>query len=76
MRVKFADIGGVRTRYLYAGDGPPLLLLHGVGMSADGFLRIIDPLASRFSVFAPDLLAHGFTDVADLSGGARPNRHG
>lgn len=70
MRVTFADIDGVRTRYLYAGDGPPLLLLHGVGMSADCFLRNIHPLASRFSVFVPDLLGHGFTDAADLSGGA------
>jgi 2-hydroxy-6-oxonona-2,4-dienedioate hydrolase len=70
VRVKFADINGVRTRYLYAGNGPPLLLLHGVGMSADCVLRNIDPLASRFSVFAPDLLGHGFTDAADLSGAA------
>jgi pimeloyl-ACP methyl ester carboxylesterase len=39
-------------------------------MSADCFLRNIDPLASRFSVFVPDLLGHGFTDAADLSGAA------
>jgi 2-hydroxy-6-oxonona-2,4-dienedioate hydrolase len=70
VRIKFADINGVQTRYLYAGDGPPLLLLHGVGMSADCFLRNIDPLASRFSVFVSDLLGLGFSDAADLSGGA------
>ena len=25
----FRDVGGIRTRVLEAGDGPPLLLLHG-----------------------------------------------
>ena len=30
------DVDGISTRYLTAGDiGPPLVLLHGVGTSAD-----------------------------------------
>jgi len=39
-------------------------------MPADCLLRNIHPLASRFSVFVPDLLGHGFTDAADLNGAA------
>jgi 2-hydroxy-6-oxonona-2,4-dienedioate hydrolase len=68
MKAAFVDLNGVRTRYLYAGEGPPLLLLHGVGLSADCFVRNIDALARRFSVYAPDLLGHGFSDAVDFRG--------
>jgi 2-hydroxy-6-oxonona-2,4-dienedioate hydrolase len=68
VRVKFAEFGGVRTRYLHAGEGAPLLLLHGVGMSADCFMRNIDALAENQAVYAIDLIGHGFTDAADFGG--------
>lgn len=68
MRVQFANIGGIRTRYASAGEGPPVLLLHGIGLSADCFIRNIEPLAERFSVYAVDLLGHGFTDAAPFKG--------
>lgn len=61
MRVQFANIQGVPTRYYSAGSGPPLLLLHGVGMSADSWLPTLEGLSDRFEVFAPDLLACGLT---------------
>lgn len=70
MRVHFAEIGDVATRYYQAGEGPPLLLIHGAGMSADVWLRNIPFLASKFTVFAPDLLGHGFTDSGEPSDGA------
>jgi pimeloyl-ACP methyl ester carboxylesterase len=69
MRIAFADIEGIRTRYLYAGSGSPLVLLHGVGLAGDCFLRNIDALAERHMVVAPDLLGHGFTDAVDYRGG-------
>jgi pimeloyl-ACP methyl ester carboxylesterase len=49
------------NRYLEAGDGPPLLLLHGMGMasSANGFDLLIAHLSGRFRVLAPDLLGFG-----------------
>lgn len=68
MKVQFANIGGVRTRYLYAGEGPPVLLLHGIGLSADCFVRNIVPLAEQFSVYAIDLIGHGFTDATSFRG--------
>ena len=70
MRAAFVDVDGIRTRYLYEGDGPPLLLAHGLGISADCWARNIDVLAKHFSVFAPDLFGHGFTRFRDLGGRA------
>lgn len=69
MRAAFADIDGIRTRYLYAGKGHPLLMLHGVGISGDCFVPNIDALADEFAVYAPDMLGHGFTDAVDYHGG-------
>ncbi len=66
VQVSFVDVGGIRTRYLYEGSGAEtLLLVHGYGISADGWARVIDPLAERFRVCAPDILGHGFTDFKD-----------
>lgn len=50
-----------QNRYLEAGDGPPVLLLHGMGMasSASGFELLMPHLAGRFRVLAPDLLGFG-----------------
>jgi 2-hydroxy-6-oxonona-2,4-dienedioate hydrolase len=68
IRASFVDIDGIRTRYLHGDSGKgrsTLLLLHGFGFSADAWLRVIDPLASDYSVVAPDLLGHGFTEWVD-----------
>ncbi|WP_299546646.1 alpha/beta hydrolase [uncultured Tateyamaria sp.] len=42
-----------------AGDGPPILLLHGVGLRAEAWNRQIDGLARDFHLIAPDMLGHG-----------------
>jgi 2-hydroxy-6-oxonona-2,4-dienedioate hydrolase len=67
MRVAFAEIEGLQTRYLYAGGGPALLIVHPVGLLADCFHRNIDELAENFTVYVPDLLGHGFTASPDLA---------
>ena len=68
MRVAFADIGGIRTRYLHEGSGSVVVLLHGFGFAGDSWLRNIDVLGQPFSVIAPDTLGHGYTDAAALNG--------
>jgi len=68
MRARFLNVGKVRTRVLSAGSGPALFLLHGVGMSADTFIRNIDLLGQTHTVHAPDMLGHGFTDAVDFAG--------
>jgi 2-hydroxy-6-oxonona-2,4-dienedioate hydrolase len=69
MRVHFADIGGIPTRYFRAGRGAPVLLLHGVGLTADSWCRTIGPLSGSSDVIAPDLVGCGFTGPAPQSEG-------
>ena len=47
------EVGGSSVRYPTAGEGPPLVLLHGVGTSALEWNRAIPALARGRSVFAP-----------------------
>ena len=47
------------TRVLTAGEGTPLLLLHGQGGSLENFRHNVPALAARYRVVAPDLLWHG-----------------
>jgi 2-hydroxy-6-oxonona-2,4-dienedioate hydrolase len=68
MKVRFVEIEGVRTRYYVAGSGPALLLIHGVGSSADSWARCIDLLGERSTVYAVDLIGHGFSDAVDFVG--------
>ena len=68
MRAGFVDAGGINTRILHAGEGDPLILLHGVGFSADIWLRNIDALAVDRQVIALDLPNHGFTDLVPYQG--------
>jgi 2-hydroxy-6-oxonona-2,4-dienedioate hydrolase len=70
MRVSFIDLDGIRTRYYHQGSGFPVLLIHGLGITAESWLPNIDALGEHFAVYAPDLLGHGFTDPLDYQGGA------
>lgn len=75
MRASFVDVEGVRTRYYHAGEGDPVMLVHGFGISADNWCRVIPTLATEFSVYAPDLIGHGFTEWRAPPVGTRPERH-
>lgn len=68
MRAKFVDVDGINTRYLVAGAGPAVVLLHGVGMSGDCFHRNFEALAQDYLVIAPDMLGHGFTGYRGFDG--------
>jgi pimeloyl-ACP methyl ester carboxylesterase len=68
MQVRLLEIAGIHTRILEAGSGEPVLLLHPVGFSGDVWFRNIPTLGRRFSVCAPDMLGHGFTDLYDRDG--------
>lgn len=61
-RVDLIDVGGVRTRTLTAGDGPPVLFLHGTSGHIEAFSRNVAPhVAAGFAVHAIDMLGHGYT---------------
>ncbi|MCZ4587588.1 alpha/beta hydrolase [Rhodococcus opacus] len=58
-----AEIRTVGNRYrgrcLVAGDGPPLILLHGQGGHLENFSRNVTELAQTHTVYAPDCVWHG-----------------
>jgi len=56
-------IGDSSIRYYEAGDGPPVLLLHGAGATARLWKPQIDGLSSSFRVIAPDLPGFGGSDM-------------
>src|ERR1700739_3384564 len=60
----YLDAGGVRTRYLHAGDPsrPALVLLHGSGGHAEAYVRNLEAHAEHFSTWSVDMLGHGYTD--------------
>jgi pimeloyl-ACP methyl ester carboxylesterase len=48
-----------RWHFAAAGEGPPLLLLHGLGASNFSWRHNLAPLGRHFRVLAPDLPPHG-----------------
>ena len=54
-----AKIRGVRARYFLGGEGPPLVLVHGLGGAAVNFTLLAPLLARRHRVLIPDLPGHG-----------------
>jgi pimeloyl-ACP methyl ester carboxylesterase len=50
---------GHTVSYRRAGWGPVIVLIHGVTGSSDTWLDVIEPLAEKYTVVAPDLLGHG-----------------
>jgi len=56
---------GVRTHYVCAGQGEPLLMVHGGGPGASGAVgwsNTIPALAKHFRVYALDLIGNGESD--------------
>jgi pimeloyl-ACP methyl ester carboxylesterase len=49
------QVDGVPTRYLTAGSGPPLVLLHGAGDNARDWSWVLPLLGRSHQVLAPDL---------------------
>jgi pimeloyl-ACP methyl ester carboxylesterase len=56
---RVVELGGVRTRYFVGGDGPPLVVVHGLGGAAVNFTELAPLLALRRRVLIPDLPGHG-----------------
>ncbi|MCL2855856.1 MAG: alpha/beta fold hydrolase [Defluviitaleaceae bacterium] len=56
-------------RYITAGDGPPLLLLHGIypGAGALEFKNVVKKFADNYKVYVPDLLGFGYSDKPNVS---------
>lgn len=59
---RFVRAGGLRWHVQIAGAGPVVLLLHGTGAATHSWRGVLPLLAEHFTVVAPDLPGHGFTD--------------
>jgi 2-hydroxy-6-oxo-octa-2,4-dienoate hydrolase len=62
------DANGVKTNYLEAGAGPPVVLVHGSGPGVTAYANwrlVIPALSDRFRVIAPDMVGFGFSERPD-----------
>jgi pimeloyl-ACP methyl ester carboxylesterase len=60
---------GDRISYRIAGEGPVILLIHGIAGTAATWTAVQERLAERFTTIAPDMPGHGVSDkpVGDYS---------
>lgn len=59
------NAAGISTAVLEGGEGPPVVLLHGPGEFGAKWLRVIPELVGSHRVIAPDLPAHGASEVLE-----------
>jgi pimeloyl-ACP methyl ester carboxylesterase len=59
MEVKTETLHGRSVTYAEAGEGPVLVLIHGMGGNFENWQEVIEPLARNHTVIAPDLPGHG-----------------
>ncbi len=59
LRTRTAKLHGRSVTYRQAGEGPVLLLIHGIAGTSSGWDAVIEPLARTHTVIAPDLPGHG-----------------
>lgn len=57
--LRFQVVDGARVRYAVAGDGPAVVLVHGLGACLACWWENIGPLSRHFRVYALDMPAHG-----------------
>ena len=60
---RFVSAGGLRWHVQMMGEGPILLLLHGTGAATHSWRTLAPILSRRFTVVAPDMPGHGFTEA-------------
>ena len=61
-QLRSATVHGRSISYTQQGDGPVLLLIHGMGGTCEGWREVIGPLSRHHTVIAPDLPGHGSSE--------------
>lgn len=64
-----ARVNGIRMHYVTAGQGEPLLLLHGTPKTSYYWAKLMPLLTPHFRVVAPDLRGFGYTDKPPVEEG-------
>ena len=67
-----AELKGVRMRYFVGGEGPPLVLVHGLGGAAANWTELAPLLARRHRLLVPDLPGHGGSTALPAVSGLEP----
>lgn len=70
MKENFIQVDGNKIRYLESGDSKHVLvLIHGLGASAERWSKVIPIFAKQYLVIVPDLIGYGYSDkpVADYT---------
>lgn len=62
MKEKFVKIDENKIRYLDTGSGDSLVLVHGLGASAERWEYVIPLFKKRYRVIVPDLIGFGYSD--------------
>ena len=57
--LQHVTVHGHRVAYRLAGEGPPIVLIHGITSSSRSWEEVGTRLAERHTVLAPDLIGHG-----------------
>jgi haloalkane dehalogenase len=63
---KYIEVNGSKMHYVEAGEGNPILLLHGVPTSSYIWRNIIPHLAPLGRCIAPDLIGFGKSDKPSI----------
>lgn len=66
MTSHFADLPGVALHYVRAGQGEPVVLVHGIPQTSHEWRYVMPRLAEKYTVIAPDL--RGLGDSSRPSG--------
>ena len=61
MRAQQIELHGQPVMYHRLGEGPVVVLVHGITSSSRTWLSVLPALAERYTVIAPDLLGHGLS---------------
>jgi len=62
LQEKFVKIDENKIRYLETGSGNPLVLVHGLGASAERWEYVIPLFEKHYRVIVPDLIGFGYSD--------------
>src|SRR6266540_945351 len=60
---RYVHVNGARVAYYEAGEGDPVVLLHGCPFSSFVWRKVVPNLSTRYRCLAPDLLGLGDTET-------------
>ena len=61
LELQETTLHGHRVAYRHGGEGPVIVLLHGITSTSATWEKVLPYLATRFTVIAPDLIGHGIS---------------